>query len=108
MARRPKQPQPTIKQHSSWSVYHLKSTPAKLVGIVDAPDAETAIARALAVSHIGGGSEEEAPAGMQHAGALGGGPLLVGWVRGPSAVYRGAVGACARGITLAPVDCSDL
>jgi hypothetical protein len=31
-----------------WAVYHIKRTPAKLVGIVDdAPDAETAIARAI-------------------------------------------------------------
>jgi hypothetical protein len=30
------------------SIYHIKHTPAKLVGIiVDAPDAETAIARAI-------------------------------------------------------------
>ena len=41
-----KQP-PTKQQSHSWAVYHIKGTPAKLVGIVDnAPDAETAIARA--------------------------------------------------------------
>jgi len=35
-------------QGHSWAVYHIKGTPAKLVGIIDnAPDAETAIARAI-------------------------------------------------------------
>jgi 5-deoxy-D-glucuronate isomerase len=40
-----------INQHlprgHSWSVYHIKGTPAKLVAIVDAPDERTAIARAI-------------------------------------------------------------
>ena len=35
-------------QPHSWAVYHIKGTPAKLVGIIDnAPDAETAIARVI-------------------------------------------------------------
>ena len=40
---------PTNQQQGhSWAVYHIKGTPAKLVGIIDnAPDAETAIARAI-------------------------------------------------------------
>jgi len=46
MAERPTKPQ-RQRTHSSWSVYHIKSKPAKLVGIVAAPDAETAIARAI-------------------------------------------------------------
>ena len=44
---------PTKQQQScgpSWSVYHIKSTPAKFVGvIIDAPDEQTAIARAMEV-----------------------------------------------------------
>jgi hypothetical protein len=40
--------QPTKQHLHSWAVYHIKGTPAKLVGIIDeAPDAETAIARAI-------------------------------------------------------------
>ena len=40
--------QPTKQQLHSWAVYHLKGTPARLVGIVDAqPDAESAINAAI-------------------------------------------------------------
>jgi hypothetical protein len=43
MAKRPtKEP-----ETHSWAVYHIKGTPAKLVGIVDASDSESAIARAI-------------------------------------------------------------
>jgi len=38
----------TKQQSHSWAVYHIKGTPAKLVGIIDnVPDAETAIAQAI-------------------------------------------------------------
>ena len=44
MAKRPT----NQRQRHSWAVYHIKSTPAKLVGIIDnPPDAETAIALAI-------------------------------------------------------------
>ena len=44
----PKQPTNQQQQAHSWAVYHIKGMPAKLVGIIDnAPDAETAIARAI-------------------------------------------------------------
>jgi hypothetical protein len=48
VVRRPtKQQQPQPRGHS-WSVYHVKGTPAKFVGIIDnAPDEQTAIARAI-------------------------------------------------------------
>ena len=40
--------QPTKEQSLSWAVYHIKGTPAKLVGIVDgAPDEKTTIERAI-------------------------------------------------------------
>ena len=41
--------QPTKqRQGHSWAVYHIKGTPAKLVGTIDsAPDEPTAIARAI-------------------------------------------------------------
>jgi hypothetical protein len=50
MAKRPIKQQPP-KVHS-WAVYHIKGTPAKLVAIVDAPDAKTAIARAIKEENV--------------------------------------------------------
>ena len=39
---------PTIQQGPSWAVYHIKSTPAKFLGIIlDAPDEQTAISLAI-------------------------------------------------------------
>jgi len=39
---------PIQAQKTSWAIYHLKHTPAEFVGIIDdAPDAETAIERAV-------------------------------------------------------------
>lgn len=35
------------RQNNSWAIYHIKGTPAKLVGIVDAPAKEVAVARAI-------------------------------------------------------------
>jgi 1,2-phenylacetyl-CoA epoxidase PaaB subunit len=37
----------TKQQNHSWSVYHIKGTPAQFVGIVEAPDQETAIKNAI-------------------------------------------------------------
>jgi len=35
------------QQNHSWAVYHIRGTPAKLIGIIDAPDKETAIKTAI-------------------------------------------------------------
>jgi hypothetical protein len=37
---------PAGKQHM-WSIYHIKGTPAALLGRVEAPDEETAIKKAI-------------------------------------------------------------
>jgi hypothetical protein len=38
---------PTKQQSGSWATYQITGTPAKLVGIVDAPDEKTAIERLI-------------------------------------------------------------
>jgi hypothetical protein len=35
------------QQNYSWSIYRLRGTPAQFVGIVDAPDEESAIKHAI-------------------------------------------------------------
>jgi hypothetical protein len=40
------------QQDHSWAVYHIKGTPAKLVAIIDAPDAVAAIALAIEVENV--------------------------------------------------------
>ncbi|HEX8811796.1 MAG TPA: hypothetical protein VF742_07365 [Terracidiphilus sp.] len=49
MAKRPTKQQQATR---SWAVYQVKGTPAKLVAIVDAPDAESAIARAIEEENV--------------------------------------------------------
>ena len=48
----PKRPTIAAQQNHSWAVYHIKGTPAKLVAIVDAPDAETAMALAIQQENV--------------------------------------------------------
>jgi hypothetical protein len=38
---------PTNQRAHSWTVYHLKGTPAKLAGIVHAPDEQSAIMKVI-------------------------------------------------------------
>jgi hypothetical protein len=48
MVKRPTKPAPERPTLHSWAIYHLKGTPAKLVGFIeDAPDEKTAIERAI-------------------------------------------------------------
>jgi 1,2-phenylacetyl-CoA epoxidase PaaB subunit len=38
---------PTKQQTHAWAVYHIRGTPAQFIGIVDAPDEESAIKQAI-------------------------------------------------------------
>jgi hypothetical protein len=40
----------TKQQDHSWAVYHIRGTPARLAGIVDAPDEESARSNRLSRS----------------------------------------------------------
>jgi hypothetical protein len=37
----------TPRQQHRWAIYHIKGTPAKLLGHVEAPDEESAIEKAI-------------------------------------------------------------
>jgi hypothetical protein len=61
MKRPPAKGQPPAKRqspapagkHYMWSIYHIKGTPAALLGRVEAPDEETAIKKAIDEFQIG-------------------------------------------------------
>jgi hypothetical protein len=42
-----KQPSPPATKPNRWNIYHIKGTPAVLLGHVEAPDEESAIKRAI-------------------------------------------------------------
>ena len=46
-----KQP-PAQPETHSWAVYHIKGTSAKLVAIVDAPEEQSAIAKAIEEENV--------------------------------------------------------
>jgi hypothetical protein len=47
MKRPAKQPSQPASKSSKWDIYHIKGTPAALLGRVEAPDEETAIRKAV-------------------------------------------------------------
>jgi hypothetical protein len=38
---------PTNQANHSWAIHHIRGTPAQFVGIVDAPDEQSAIKKAI-------------------------------------------------------------
>jgi hypothetical protein len=67
------------QQNHSWAVFHIKGTPVKLVGIIDnAPDAETAIARAIDEYQVPPNERGRLVATRCYLPALRAGPLLAG------------------------------
>jgi hypothetical protein len=47
MKRPAEQPSPPASKPNKWNIYHIKGTPAVLLGQVEAPDEETAIQPAI-------------------------------------------------------------
>jgi hypothetical protein len=49
VSRPPKKQAPVVAEPTlnRWAIYHIKGTPAKLLGHVEAPDEETAIKQAI-------------------------------------------------------------
>jgi hypothetical protein len=47
MKRPAKQPSPPASKPNDWNIYHVKGTPAVLLGQVEASDEESAIKRAI-------------------------------------------------------------
>ena len=47
MKRPAKQPSQPASRSNKWNIYHIKGTPAVLLGQVEAPDEESAVQRAI-------------------------------------------------------------
>jgi hypothetical protein len=52
-AKKPSAPSAASGKQYMWSIYHIKGTPAALLGRVEAPDEETAIKKAIDEFQIG-------------------------------------------------------
>ena len=51
--KKPSEPSEPAGKQYMWSIYHIKGTPAALLGRVEAPDEETAIKKAIDEFQIG-------------------------------------------------------